>query len=988
MQAAALRTSVLSTTPRTSPTLASTPLVMVNTVKDLLSLSLALSNTTEFAVDLEMNNTRSYNGLTCLIQISTRTTDYIIDALQLWDAIHFHLAPLFQNPGIVKIFHSCSGGDVPALHRDFNIYCINVFDTQIAAQMHIGRQVSLEFLLTDYLIPSCLPSKKISALKSTWTCTDWRQRPLPIEAILYARMDTHYLIELKERLVLDMCGGHEESRSTLHDEMDSALMAAAAFGKSMDGTLARRVPVFIAPPDSSSEEEEGEGEGKGKRKGEEHHTKTTSAALIGSSDVQEDELCHCLFLSHKCSTSTFRAKKRPVQLLKKDKWYKRCCKQWRRTKEKKEVLYSMLFQWRDTIARTHDECSHYVCPSEILVCLTKKVPRNGAALTQTWTPLPPLLATVAVQESLFQVIQQWASEHQVVEDGERKTNQDTRNSNLLLALPSHLWKLILAFFGYKDYTLTGRTCQYLRRLWTEELNNHHIAGTLFVPVDCNTLKEAVDRVHEEDRLTTIVVGQGEHQIAGSYLVITSAMNIVGDPGVPKEEIVVVAGIAFKPRKRIQGNFHLQHLTLRGTNWSGVVGRSSFTMNDVRVEQCGGYGVGAQGTGVVGRCTNLEVRQCGQSGVAAANGASITLIGAETTVHHNCTEGESNEYGLTVHGSLSSTVQLISPLTKEQVAIDNGGSSNWGARDGGDINQIKTITKAEMTAVLARASASASRIDALSKQIIATGTLVVNVPEECDLNEAVKVVHLVNKTTSATDRRIITIVVGRGNHQIDGAYPPPRRDAPWGGRLQIFSTMNIVGDPEVPKEQIVVLGGISFEKGIQGNCRLQNMSLYCAKENGVAGESSFTMEDVIVQSCGGDGVWAVGTGVVGRCINVKVSQSEGSGMVASSGATITLIGAETTVNINCLGDWGEHNYGLKVEGSFSTIQLVSPLTKEQVSLDHGEGGNWGADDGWEGGTANINQIKTIAATTISSSSSSVAAAGAPGGETKSNHFDYM
>ena len=38
---------------------------------------------------------------------------------------------------------------------------------------------------------------------------------------------------------------------------------------------------------------------------------------------------------------------------------------------------------------------------------------------------------------------------------------------------------------------------------------------------------------------------------------------------------------------------------------------------------------------------------------------------------------------------SSTIQLVSPLTKEQVAIDNGGGGNWGAR-GADINQIKTI----------------------------------------------------------------------------------------------------------------------------------------------------------------------------------------------------------------------------------------------------------------------------------------------------------
>ena len=59
------------------------------------------------------------------------------------------------------------------------------------------------------------------------------------------------------------------------------------------------------------------------------------------------------------------------------------------------------------------------------------------------------------------------------------------------------------------------------------------------------------------------------------------------------------------------------------------------------------------------------------------------------VHHNCTKGESNYYGLGVYGS-SSSIQLVFPLTKEQVATDNGGGGNWGAVDGGDTNQIRTI----------------------------------------------------------------------------------------------------------------------------------------------------------------------------------------------------------------------------------------------------------------------------------------------------------
>ena len=131
-----------------------------------------------------------------------------------------------------------------------------------------------------------------------------------------------------------------------------------------------------------------------------------------------------------------------------------------------------------------------------------------------------------------------------------------------------------------------------------------------MPEDCKTLKEAVERVHGDDGLTTIVVGKGEHQIDGDYLEVASAMNIVGDPGVPKSEIVVVGGTRFYPG--ITGNCHLQHLTLRQATDCGVIGMSSFTMDDVLVEECKCEGVSADGTGVVGRCTDVEVRQCGSA----------------------------------------------------------------------------------------------------------------------------------------------------------------------------------------------------------------------------------------------------------------------------------------------------------------------------------------------------------------------------------------
>jgi len=463
--------------------------------------------------------------------------------------------------------------------------------------------------------------------------------------------------------------------------------------------------------------------------------------------------------------------------------------------------------------------------------------------------------------------------------------------------------------------------------------------------------------------STIVVGKGEHRIDEYYLEIPSAMNIVGDPGVLKSEIVLVGGIKFK--KGIQGNCHLQHLTLRKAKYSGVSGESSFTMDDVLVEQCGS-GVWAYGTGVIGRCTNVEVRQCGKSGVMAQSGASVTLIGAKTTVHHNCTTGISHEYGLKVYNSSSSTIQLVSPLTKEEVSFDNGGGGNWGANDDGDIHHITTIAAVVAPANETQANSSTPR-DVLQtlptfmkRQILAffgykdytltgrtchylkrlwteaveKGKLPLFVPVDCNtLKAAVDRVH--------GDDRLTTIVVGKGEHQNGGNY------------LKIASTMNIVGDPKVSKSEIVVVGGIQFKHGIQGNCHLQHLTLRQAKGSGVDGHSSFTMDEVLVEQCKYYGVRAYGTGVVGRCTNVEVCQCGWSGVAAQSGASVTLIGAKTTVHHNCTTGKSDE-YGLKVyNSSSSTIQLVSPLTKEQVSLDNGGGGNWGAEQGGD-----INQIKTI------------------------------
>ena len=105
-----------------------------------------------FQVDLEHNQYRSFQGFTCLMQISTRTEDFIVDTLKLRIYIGLYLQEPFKDPTKRKVFknykimplctrisgfHSFlvkqvmhgADRDIMWLQRDFHIYVCNLFDT-------------------------------------------------------------------------------------------------------------------------------------------------------------------------------------------------------------------------------------------------------------------------------------------------------------------------------------------------------------------------------------------------------------------------------------------------------------------------------------------------------------------------------------------------------------------------------------------------------------------------------------------------------------------------------------------------------------------------------------------------------------------------------------------------------------------------------------------------------------------------------------------
>lgn len=61
-----------------------------------------------FQVDLEHNQYRSFQGLTCLMQISTRTEDFIVDTLKLRIYIGLYLQEPFKDPTKRKVSKNSS----------------------------------------------------------------------------------------------------------------------------------------------------------------------------------------------------------------------------------------------------------------------------------------------------------------------------------------------------------------------------------------------------------------------------------------------------------------------------------------------------------------------------------------------------------------------------------------------------------------------------------------------------------------------------------------------------------------------------------------------------------------------------------------------------------------------------------------------------------------------------------------------------------------
>ncbi|GLB45506.1 putative HRDC domain containing protein [Lyophyllum shimeji] len=347
-----------SVVPSPPKDLADTPFTWVSTTEGLQAMLAKLRQASEIAVDLEHHSYRSYAGFLCLMQISTREEDWIIDALALREELT-ELNEVFTDPKIVKVLHGAES-DIVWLQQDFNIYIVNLFDTFHASKALDFPRHGLANLLEMYC--DFTPDKR-------YQLADWRIRPLPQEMLDYARSDTHFLLYIYDNL-----------RNALLDRAQSrALSRAQSFSPSELPPLSPSAgdPAYSLIRQVLARSEE--------------------TALR----TYEKEIYDAEGGSGSCGWDTLARKWNKGALLAGGPGVGAGALQ--------RAVYQAVHKWREMIAREEDESTRYVLPNHFLFQLAEQPPTDMAALLRVFHSVPPVIRRRA--KDLLEVIRECVKRH-------------------------------------------------------------------------------------------------------------------------------------------------------------------------------------------------------------------------------------------------------------------------------------------------------------------------------------------------------------------------------------------------------------------------------------------------------------------------------------------------------------------------------------------------------------------------------------------------
>ena len=289
---------------------------------------------------------------------------------------------------------------------------------------------------------------------------------------------------------------------------------------------------------------------------------------------------------------------------------------------------------------------------------------------------------------------------------EQTTNSDTEEvvvSAALLRIVNHGYSLswfkhrVFPYLGPKqeDIIQLRSYCKLFRdalkppTLWTTFPHPNY--PTL------DELMNKLNRVHEEDPSKApkiVFVMKGTFHIPVTKDVNGRDVNYVtiGYPimiiGAGQDKTIIHGGFNIQGTKEEGKNVVLKDMIMRSIG-SGLLNENGlfFLCDRMTFTQCGSYGVYANNT--KGRLINCVVTQCGYSGIYSSIGAFIELVGDQTKVDGNVTNGYSSSYGLSTDYT-SSRIHLLFPLTKESVSTNNCPYNGRNYGGGGTIQTVDTF----------------------------------------------------------------------------------------------------------------------------------------------------------------------------------------------------------------------------------------------------------------------------------------------------------
>lgn len=180
---------------------------MVDSEEKLAGYLPSLRSASWVAVDTEADSLHAYPEKVCLIQISTRSGDKLVDPLA-----GVNLEPMLKALSGHELIMHGADYDLRLLQKHHEFVPAAIFDTMLAARLLGVRQFGLSSLVENYLGVK---------LEKGPQKANWALRPLSERMERYARNDTHYLKPLADRLRPDL---EAKGRLSWHQECCARLI--------------------------------------------------------------------------------------------------------------------------------------------------------------------------------------------------------------------------------------------------------------------------------------------------------------------------------------------------------------------------------------------------------------------------------------------------------------------------------------------------------------------------------------------------------------------------------------------------------------------------------------------------------------------------------------------------------------------------------------------------------------------------------------------